>query len=309
MIAAEPNVMLEFWIELVNRSPVAVHYSLRDSLMKSLLLRLVLLVSFASSISPYVHAQRQAPMVVQGIERTDPNSVTAHQQLVEKTKRGKIDVYFEGDSITRRWGATDRPALLQNWNKNFHGWNAANFAWGGDNTQNMIWRLQNGELEGVVPKVFVLQAGTNNLPWQGPADEVKVDEVVAGIKTIIGIFQRQAPDATIVLTGVFPRSQNMALRPTIESINEQLALLADGKKIRFLNINEKLADSEGRLLDGMSDDGLHLIEKGYDVWAAGLKPILQEVLGAPAEEDHAPPPTGDPSAAKVKGASPARSGS
>jgi lysophospholipase L1-like esterase len=232
------------------------------------------------------------------VERTDQNSQTAHQQLLAKTKQGQIDVYFAGDSITRRWGATDYPELLAHFRKSFHGWNAANFAWGGDSTQHILWRLRNGELEGVSPKVVVLQAGTNNLPWRGPADEAKVAEVVAGIRTIIAEFQKQTPDAVIILTGIFPRSQNMALTPTIRQINQQLSGLADGKRIRFLNINDQLADSDGELLHGMSGDGLHLSVKAYQVWADALKPIFRDVLGPPSKEDLAPPPTGDPSASK-----------
>src|SRR5207237_281352 len=100
------------------------------------------------------------------VARTDPNSRTAHAQLLEKAKKGRIDVYFLGDSITRRWGATDYPEFLANWRQNFHGWNAANFGWGGDTTQNILWRLENGELDGVNPKVIVVMAGTNNV---GPA--------------------------------------------------------------------------------------------------------------------------------------------
>ncbi len=234
----------------------------------------------------------------EAIERTDPNSIAAHEQLLAKTKQGKIDIYFEGDSITRRWGATDYPQLLAHWKKNFHGWNAANFAWGGDNTHNILWRLQNGELDGVSPKVIVLQAGTNNLPWQGPANEATVEDVVAGIKAIIGEFQKRVPDATIVLTALFPRPQNKAIAPAIEEINERIAKLADGEKIRFLNINHKLVDSSGKLRPGVSSDGLHLNEPGYEIWAEALKPIFKELLGPPAEEDHAPPPTGDPSAAR-----------
>lgn len=233
------------------------------------------------------------------VKRTDRNSIAAHEQLLAKAKQGRIDVYFEGDSITRRWGATDYPKFLAHWKRHFHGRNAANFAWGGDTTQNILWRLQNGELEGVSPKVFVLQAGTNNLPSTGSADQAKVDEVVTGIKAIMGVFRTQAPEATIVLTGVFPRSQNMSLKDSIEHINARLSKLADGKKTRFLNINDKLADAEGKLREGMSSDGLHLDEKGYDVWAAALLPILTEIMGQPAAEDQAPPATGDPSAAKA----------
>lgn len=65
--------------------------------------------------------------------RTDQNSIVAHQELLAKSRQGRIEVYFEGDSITRRWGATDYPGLLANWKQNFFGWNAANFGWGADN--------------------------------------------------------------------------------------------------------------------------------------------------------------------------------
>jgi lysophospholipase L1-like esterase len=235
----------------------------------------------------------------QAIKRADRNSIAAHEQLLAKAKQGRIDVYFEGDSITRRWGATDYPQFLAQWKRYFYGRNAANFGWGGDTTQNILWRLQNGELDGVSPIVIVLQAGTNNLPGSGSADKAKVDEVVTGIKAIIGVFQQQAPEAAIVLTGVFPRSQNISLKETIEQINTQLSKLADGKRIRFLNINDKLADTEGKLLAGMSSDGLHLEAKGYDVWAEALNPILTEIMGPPAAEDHAPPATGDPRAARA----------
>jgi lysophospholipase L1-like esterase len=147
--------------------------------------------------------------------------------------------------------------------------------------------------------VIVLQAGTNNLPWTGPADQAKVDEVVNGIKAIIGVFQQRAPEAAIVLTGVFPRSQNRSLKETIEQINTQLAKLDDGKRIRFLNINDRLADADGKLREGMSSDGLHLEEKGYDAWAEALQPVLTAIMGPPAAEDHAPPPTGNPGAAQA----------
>src|SRR5436305_2833876 len=83
------------------------------------------------------------------VERTDSNSQTAHQQLLAKRTQGRIDVYFEGDSIVRRWGATDYPQLLANWNKNFFGWNAADFGWGADRAENILWRLQHGELDDV----------------------------------------------------------------------------------------------------------------------------------------------------------------
>src|SRR5206468_2337898 len=101
----------------------------------------------------------------QPIPRTDRNSQTAHAQLLEKARQGRIDVYFVGDSITRRWGTSDEQyrTFLENWQQNFFGWNAADFGWGGDTTQNILWRLKNGELDNVNPKIIVLMAGTNNI--------------------------------------------------------------------------------------------------------------------------------------------------
>ncbi len=240
--------------------------------------------------------------------RADRNSMLAHSDLVEKAKQGRIDVYFEGDSITRRWGTSDEQYkhFLSNWQQNFFGWNAANFGWGGDKTQNILWRLNNGELDNVNPKIIVILAGTNNVGNNSPADsanprnDLRVGDTTRGIKAILDVCTRKAPSATIVLMGIFPRNDNMLVMPIINEINRRIAKFADGRKrgkrIRYLNINAKLADNDDRLLEGMvNKDGLHLDLKGYQVWADALKPVFTEVLGPPAKEDHAPPPTGDPS--------------
>src|SRR5580700_10214496 len=136
-------------------------------------------------------AQGPAP-ADQPVSRTDQNSLTAHAQLLEKAKKGGIDIYFEGDSITRRWGATDYPDLLANWKQNSFGWNAADFGWGADTIQNILWRLRNGELDGVHPKVIVLLAGTNNI-GSGRGNDAKVADVTQGIKAIVDICREKAP--------------------------------------------------------------------------------------------------------------------
>lgn len=232
------------------------------------------------------------------LQRSDQNSLTAHAQLIEKARTGGIDIYFEGDSITRRWGATDYPELLANWKQNFWGWNAADFGWGADRVENVLWRLQNGELDGVHPKTIVLLAGTNNVGRALPPEGIEslVADVTCGIRTILDVMRVKAPEATIILTGVFPRNDNVAVMPAIEKINRNLSSMAGGK-IRFLNINDRLADKDGRLFEGMmNSDKLHPAVKGYQVWADSLKPIFRELLGPPAQTDHAPPPTGDPAA-------------
>jgi len=236
----------------------------------------------------------------QPLLRADRNSHLAHAQLLEKARRGGIDLYFLGDSITRRWGATDYPDFLAHWQQSFHGWNAADFGWGADRIQNIRWRVENGELDGVSPKVIVLLAGTNNI-GTGPGDDATVADLTRGMQALLARCRTKAPGATIILTAIFPRNDSPTAHAAVTRANAALEKLTDGKTIRWLNINDKLADANGTLLPGMTVDQLHPSLKGYQVWADGLKPLLTELLGPPAATDHAPPPTGDPSAAPKGG--------
>ena len=254
------------------------------------------LISFAAQSDPVSSSRSGSASHPQ--PRTDANSLLAHEQLVQKAKQGGIDVYFVGDSITRRWGATDpqyRP-LLENWKTNFFGWNAANFGWGADRIENILWRLQNGELDGVNPKVIVVLAGINNVGTER-GDAEKVEDVTQGLRTLLAVCQAKASNATVIMTAIFPRNDSLAVIPTINHINRNVAQMTDGKKVRYLDINDKLADENGRLFPGMMNaDQLHPALRAYQIWADALKPILTELLGPPAKSDHAPPPTGDPSA-------------
>jgi lysophospholipase L1-like esterase len=129
---------------------------------------------------------------------------------------------------------------------------------------------------------------------------VKADDVTRGLQAIVRVIQAKAPAATIIVTGLFPRNDNMSFMPIIDRINGNLSRIADGQKVRYLNINDKLADDDGRLFDGMMNaaDKLHPTVKAYQIWADALKPVLTELLGPPAAVDHAPPPTGDPGASR-----------
>jgi lysophospholipase L1-like esterase len=267
----------------------------------SVLLALIVLAELSVTAPSALAAPTTAPATnrwsaANPSPRNDPNSKTAHEQLIAKAKQGGIDLYFLGDSITRRWGCTDPQwaAMLDNWNQNFHGWNAGNFGWGGDSIQNMLWRIQNGELDGVNPKVIVILGGTNNIGTR-VGDDKRVADIVAGFDALIKTCQAKAPNAKIILTAIFPRNDNPAVVPEINKVNEQLAKRADGKTIFYVNVNDKFADANGKLFGGMTVDKLHPTVKGYQAWADGLRPLLTELLGPRATTDHAPPPTGDPS--------------
>ena len=149
-------------------------------------------------------------------------------------------------------------------------------------------------MDGVNPKVIVILAGTNDVGRE-PGDAASVTDITAGMKALIALCRRKAGSATIILTAIFPRNDNPEAMPAINRVNETLARLADGRTVRFLNVNDRLADKDGVLFPGMMGDHLHPTVNGYQVWADGLKPLLADLLGPPAKTDHAPPPTGDPS--------------
>jgi lysophospholipase L1-like esterase len=248
------------------------------------------------------HSGAADELIMKPVARTDQNSRIAHEQLLEKAKKGRIDVYFVGDSITRRWGASDPQyrSFLENWTTNFFGWNAANFGWGADRIENILWRLENGELDGVNPKIIVVLAGINNI-GKDPAPPQKATHIAAGIKAVADVCQAKAPEAAIVLTAIFPRNDNMQVIPVINDVNRQIAKLADGKKVRFVDINRQIADENGKFFEGMvNPDKLHPALPAYQIWADALKPIFTEIIGPRRTTDLAPPPTGDPSALNKK---------
>ncbi|MFC1651147.1 GDSL-type esterase/lipase family protein, partial [Candidatus Latescibacterota bacterium] len=202
-----------------------------------------------------------------------------HTELIEKTQKDKIDLYIVGDSITRRWEATHQ----ESWDKNFSGWNAADFGSGGDTTRNAIYRAIHGELENVNPKVIVILIGTNNIgfrPLQGN-NEPLVEDTAKGIKAFVNVLKEKAPGAKIVLTAITPRNTdgNTDVMPTVNAINERIAPLGDGKTVYFINVNDKMARADGKLYEGVTDDGLHLSNMGYQIWADAMKPLITEWLG------------------------------
>ena len=207
----------------------------------------------------------------------DKNFEARHEKYVELAKKGGIDLYFIGDSITDGWHGSGKEV----WKKEFAGWNAENFGIGGDRTQHVLWRLENGELDGVKPKVFVMMIGTNNLG--GNTD----DQIVAGNAAIIKELETTNPQAKILLLGIFPRWANRAPKgeeqsektmDRIKLINEKLAKLDDGKNVKFFDFGDKFLAADGTLPKGIMPDGLHPNAKGYEIWAEAIEPKVKELL-------------------------------
>ncbi|HVX86466.1 MAG TPA: GDSL-type esterase/lipase family protein [Phycisphaerae bacterium] len=206
----------------------------------------------------------------------DTGFMRMHEQYVQKAKAGGIDLYMLGDSIIDFW----QHRHGSDWDKHFANDHAGDFGISGDRTEHVLWRIDNGELDGLHPKAIVLLIGTNNLASNAVFAADSVDETYAGIKAILDDLRRRSPDSHILLMAVFPR-EDKPLDGEIDQLNKKLPALADGEHIRFLNINDQLTDSTGKLLPGvMLRDRLHPDDKGYDIWAKAMQPLLAQWLGA-----------------------------
>jgi lysophospholipase L1-like esterase len=205
----------------------------------------------------------------------DRTFMLLHADYVAKAKAGNIDLYLLGDSITDFWQHRHKA----NWDKNFAGWRAADFGIGGDHTEHVLWRIENGELDGVTPKAIVLLIGTNNLPGNATFAANTVAQTFSGVKAIVAKLREKQPQAHILVLAVFPR-EDKPLADKIKALNDLLATLDDGKQVKFLNINDQFTDKDGKLLPGvMLKDKLHPDDKGYDLWAAAMRPTLTQWLG------------------------------
>jgi lysophospholipase L1-like esterase/ketosteroid isomerase-like protein len=206
--------------------------------------------------------------------------VKRHDGFVEIAKKGGIDVLFLGDSITDNWRKPEQG--LPVWEKNFAPLRAANFGISGDRTQHLLWRMQNGELDGIKPRAIVLMIGTNNTGFERDklTPRNSPEEVVAGVTAIVKGLRTRLPRAKILLLAIFPRGATAddPQRAQINRINAAIARLADGKRIHFLDIGPKFLASDGSLPKEIMPDFLHPGTKGYEIWAEAIKDPLVRLL-------------------------------
>jgi lysophospholipase L1-like esterase len=211
--------------------------------------------------------------------RTFPtNWMSSHEAFVKQAQQGGIDLLFLGDSITAGW-LWDKGGRNV-WNKYYAPRHAAEFGIGYDRTQNVLWRIEHGELDGIKPKVIVLLIGTNNA---GNEDNGKprntTPEIVEGVTTIVKELRARLPDSKILLSGIFPRGEkNDPVREQVRAVNAQLAKLDDGKMVKFMDIGSKLLGPDGTLSRDIMPDLLHPNEKGYQIWADAMEGILVPML-------------------------------
>jgi beta-glucosidase len=184
----------------------------------------------------------------------------------------KTDLVFIGDSITHHW-EKEQPELF----KAFYGkYNALDLGYGGDRTENVLWRLQHGEIDGIDPKVAVLMIGTNNTGLRGDAPDL----IYAGIKRDIQEIRKHLPHTKLLLLAIFPRGEKAddGQRLNNEKVNAMLPKLADNKHVFFLNMNKAFLAPDGTLSKDIMPDLLHPNAEGYKIWQREMQPTLDKLM-------------------------------
>jgi lysophospholipase L1-like esterase len=183
-----------------------------------------------------------------------------------------IQLVFDGDSITDFFYPSDRGKEI--WNARYAQYGAFNFAISGDRTQHVLWRLAQGQMEGLSPKLIVLLIGTNNI------DRNTEGEVAEGIKAVVREYRKRSPESVILLQGVFPRGEKPAdpKRKQVKAINEEVAKLHDGEHIIYVDLADKFLEPDGTLSRSVMPDSLHPNKKGYEIWADAIQPFVDKYL-------------------------------
>jgi beta-glucosidase len=212
----------------------------------------------------FAHEQLPAP-----VPSPYPSALERAKSINQAVKSGRYSILFFGDSLTEGWDAAV-------WEKSLAARGTLNAGVSGDRTDNLLWRLQNGNLAGPAPQAVVLLIGTNDLAY-GRSPVLTAD----GIRAVLGELRQHLPTASILLLGLLPREESPSapLRVATTKVNLLIRDCADGKHIVYADIGDVLLDKDGRLAPVISPDALHFSARGYSL----LTPRLErELEGLPA---------------------------
>lgn len=184
---------------------------------------------------------------------------------------GEYDIVFIGDSITQGWEGAGRNV----WQKFYGTRKCLNLGVSGDRTQHVLWRFENGQLDGLKAKAAVVMIGTNNSQKE---DNTEAD-ILVGVQAIVKQLRERLPDAKIILVSIFPRGKTFSpSRGKILQVNQALEKLADDQSVFYVDFGSKLIEADGSISPKMMRDALHPGEPGYEIWAEAMEPKLKELL-------------------------------
>lgn len=201
-----------------------------------------------------------------------------HQGVLEQTQSRDPEVIFIGDSITHGWDGKGKEV----WNEYFAKYDPINMGFSGDRTQHVLWRLDNGEVDGISPELAVIMIGTNN----SNGTDNTAREIADGIQAIVCSLREKLPDMKVLILAIFPRGHaapgaGATFNPQWAKNDEASRLaseIADGKMIHYLDINDVFLNDEGVLTREVMPDLLHPEEKGYALWAEAMAPTIEKLV-------------------------------
>jgi lysophospholipase L1-like esterase len=210
-----------------------------------------------------------------GTREPDKGFVDSHERFLAIARLGKAKLVFFGDSITANWSSK----AYEIWKKSFGQWEPANFGVSGDRTQHVLWRIENGELDGLKPKAVVVMIGTNNVGGYS------ADAIAGGVAKIVEAIRAKTPDAKVLLLAIFPRGEKASTleepnkaRDTVAQANAIIAKLADNQHVFFLDIGARFLQPDGSISKEIMPDFVHPSSAGHQIWADAITPKLTELM-------------------------------
>jgi len=195
-----------------------------------------------------------------------------HESFNQRVANGNVDLIFIGDSITHGWEGKGKAV----WEKYYTKRNAVNLGIGGDRTQHVLWRLDNGNIKNISPKVAVVMIGTNN----SGNGRNSAEEMIDGVTAVIEKLRAKLPKTEILLLDIFPRGQRInAQRGKILQVNQVLSRLDSRPHVTFLRIGQNFVSPDGSIAKDIMPDFLHLTPNGYEIWAKSIEPTLARLMG------------------------------
>ena len=208
--------------------------------------------------------------------RAVPREGKAYDRFLELNERAKeagtnAQLIFVGDSITQGWEGNGKAV----WDKYYARHHALNLGIGSDHTQHVLWRLEQGNVDGLKPKVAVVLIGVNNIPEESNS----AGDVLAGITAVVKALREKLPDMKVLVLGIFPFREDFNLqRGKALQVNQALYHLADQRNVFFLDFGHLLIQPNGKISKEIMRDFLHPTAEGYRIWAEAMEPKLAELM-------------------------------
>ncbi len=244
---------------------------MKSNLLLSVVVALVIQLPVMAQ-TPAAAPAEHANSAIVPVPRTG-NITNRQTEVLERAKNnpGNYDLEFIGDSITQGWEGAGKNV----WHEFYGNRKAINFGVSGDRTQHVLWRFENGQLDGIKAKVAIVMIGTNNSNKEDNSEK----DILEGVTAIVNGIRTRQPDTKVLLLGIFPRGWTFsAQRGKILQVNQALSRLDDGKHIFYLDFGSQLINDDGSISKNIMPDALHPNEAGYEIWSKAMEPKLKELL-------------------------------